>query len=86
MVGLWSHMAYADAPAHPTIAPQVRVFEEAVERGPAAGVDPRCGTWPTPRRRSPCRDTWYDLVRPGVALYGLTRRRRPGRGTGCARR
>ena len=30
VVGLWSHMAYADAPTHPTIGAQVRVFEEAV--------------------------------------------------------
>ena len=36
VVGLWSHMAYADAPTHPTIGAQVRVFEEAVAlaRGP----------------------------------------------------
>ena len=38
VVGLWSHMAYADAPTHPTIGAQVRVFEEAVAIARAAGL------------------------------------------------
>ena len=38
VVGLWSHMAYADAPTHPTIGAQVAVFEEAVEIARGAGL------------------------------------------------
>ena len=38
VVGLWSHMAYADAPTHPTIGAQVRVFEEAVAVARGAGL------------------------------------------------
>jgi alanine racemase len=70
VVGLWSHMAYADAPTHPTIGAQVRVFEEAVGIARAAGLDGRrhlansAATVALP-------DTWYDMVRPGIALYGL---------------
>ncbi|PWW22810.1 alanine racemase [Geodermatophilus normandii] len=70
VVGLWSHMAYADAPTHPTIGAQVRVFEEAVGIASGAGLRGRrhlansAATVALP-------DTWYDMVRPGVALYGL---------------
>ena len=31
VVGLWSHFAYADEPAHPTVALQVAAFEAASE-------------------------------------------------------
>jgi alanine racemase len=70
VVGLWSHMAYADAPTHPTIGVQVRVFEEAVGIANDAGLRGRrhlansAATVALP-------DTWYDMVRPGIALYGL---------------
>jgi alanine racemase len=70
VVGLWSHMAYADAPTHPTIGAQVRLFDEALDLARAAGVDGRrhlansAATVALP-------DTWYDMVRPGIALYGL---------------
>ncbi|MGY1695738.1 alanine racemase [Geodermatophilus sp. SYSU D00814] len=70
VVGLWSHMAYADAPTHPTIGAQVRLFDEAVDLARAAGLDGRrhlansAATVALP-------DTWYDMVRPGIALYGL---------------
>ncbi|WP_369257719.1 alanine racemase [Geodermatophilus amargosae] len=70
VVGLWSHMAYADAPTHPTIGAQVRLFEEAVGIAHDAGLHGRrhlansAATVALP-------DTWYDMVRPGIALYGL---------------
>ena len=32
----------------------------------------RCATWPTRRRRSPARTPHFDLVRPGLAVYGLS--------------
>ncbi|GAB3311117.1 alanine racemase [Geodermatophilus aquaeductus] len=70
VVGLWSHMAYADAPTHPTIGAQVRVFDEAVGLARGAGLRGRrhlansAATVALP-------DTWYDMVRPGIALYGL---------------
>ncbi|MGY1670037.1 alanine racemase [Geodermatophilus sp. SYSU D00710] len=70
IVGLWSHMAYADAPTHPTIGAQVRLFEEALGIASAAGLRGRrhlansAATVALP-------DTWYDMVRPGIALYGL---------------
>ena len=72
VVGLWSHMVYADAPTHPTIGGAGAGVRGGGRRWPGAPGSPRRGcTWPTRRPRSRCPDTWYDFVRPGVALYGL---------------
>jgi alanine racemase len=71
VVGLWSHMAYADAPTHPTIGAQVRVFEEAVALARAAGLTDARRHLANSAATIALPDTWYDLVRPGVALYGL---------------
>src|SRR5581483_9902184 len=31
VVGIWSHLAYADAPGHPTVARQVAAYAEALD-------------------------------------------------------
>jgi alanine racemase len=71
VTGLWSHLAYADAPTHPTIAAQVRVFEEAVHIARAAGLRDARRHLANSAATIALPETWYDLVRPGVALYGL---------------
>jgi alanine racemase len=71
VVGLWSHMAYADAPTHPTIGAQVRVFEEAVAIARAAGLTDARLHLANSAATIALPETWYDFVRPGVALYGL---------------
>jgi alanine racemase len=71
VTGLWSHMAYADAPTHPTIGAQVRVFDEAVEVARAGGLSEARRHLANSAATIALPDTWYDLVRPGVALYGL---------------
>jgi alanine racemase len=71
VVGVWSHMAYADAPTHPTIGAQVRVFEEAVGIARAAGLTDARRHLANSAATVALPDTWYDLVRPGIALYGL---------------
>ena len=71
VVGLWSHMAYADAPTHPTIGAQVRVFEEAVAIARTAGLTDARLHLANSAATVALPDTWYDFVRPGVALYGL---------------
>lgn len=71
VVGLWSHMAYADAPTHPTIGAQVRVFEEAVQVARDAGLTDARRHLANSAATIALPDTWYDLVRPGIALYGL---------------
>ncbi|MCF6507086.1 alanine racemase [Blastococcus sp. MG754426] len=71
VTGLWSHLAYADAPTHPTIAAQVRVFEEAVAVARAAGLTDARRHLANSAATVALPGTWYDMVRPGVAVYGL---------------
>lgn len=71
VTGLWSHMAYADAPTHPTIAAQVRVFEEAVAVARGAGLTDARRHLANSAATIALPGTWFDMVRPGVALYGL---------------
>ncbi len=70
--GIWSHFAYADAPGHPTIARQIERFGDALDTARGHGVVPQfrhlansAGTVTLPQ----CH---FDLVRPGVAIYGLS--------------
>jgi alanine racemase len=71
VVGLWSHMAYADAPTHPTIGRQVQVFEEAVGLARRAGLTDARRHLANSAATVALPETWYDMVRPGIALYGL---------------
>jgi alanine racemase len=71
VVGLWSHMAYADAPLHPTIGRQVAVFEEAVGIARDAGLTGARRHLANSAATVALPETWYDMVRPGVAVYGL---------------
>jgi alanine racemase len=72
VVGLWSHLACADIPGHPSIDAQVEAFHHAVQVAQRAGVRPELlhlantpGTLTLPQ-------TWFDLVRPGGAVVGLS--------------
>ncbi len=72
VIGIWSHLAYADNPGHPTIDRQHAVFEQALEIAARAGLRPQLRHLANSAAtlRSPA--THYDLVRPGVAVYGLS--------------
>ncbi|MFI7698443.1 alanine racemase [Nonomuraea sp. NPDC049480] len=74
IVGVWSHFACADIPGHPSIDQQLEAFETALklaERAGAAGshvirhIANSAATMTLPAAR-------YDLVRPGIAMYGLS--------------
>ncbi|SDC09472.1 alanine racemase [Geodermatophilus telluris] len=71
VVGLWSHLAYADAPTHPTIGAQVRVFEEAVGIARGAGLTDARLHLANSAATVALPGTWFDMVRPGIAVYGL---------------
>ncbi len=71
VAGLWSHLAYADAPTHPTIGVQVRAFEEAVAVARDAGLTDARRHLANSAATIALPGTWFDMVRPGVALYGL---------------
>lgn len=71
VVGLWSHFACADEPGHPSIAEQLGVFDEAVEFAEKAGVRPEVRHIANSAATLTLPEARYDLVRPGIAVYGL---------------
>jgi alanine racemase len=72
VVGLWSHLAYADQPNHPTIARQLATFTEAVQLAERAGVRPQVRHLANSAATLTRPETYFDLVRPGLAVYGLS--------------
>jgi alanine racemase len=71
-VGVWSHYAYADEPGHPTIGKQTKLFEEALDIAAAAGVHPQVRHLANSAATLTLRQAHFDLVRPGIAIYGLS--------------
>jgi alanine racemase len=72
VVGIWSHFAYADAPGHPTVGVQIAAFTEAVEVARRLGVDPPLRHLANSAATLTLPAAHFDLVRPGIACYGLT--------------
>ena len=72
VVGVWSHFAYADEPDHPTVRRQREVFEEAVRAAEAAGCHLEVRHLANSAATLTNSSVHYDLVRPGIAVYGLT--------------
>ena len=73
VVGVWSHFAFADGgPEHPVNGRQVRVFDEALEVATRAGLTPEVRHLANSAATLTAPATHYDLVRPGIALYGLS--------------
>lgn len=72
VVGVWSHLAYADAPGHATIARQARVFAQALEVAAAAGLRPEVRHLANSAATLTAPEQHFDLVRPGLAVYGLS--------------
>ncbi|RGA04762.1 alanine racemase [Microbispora triticiradicis] len=73
IAGVWSHLACADIPGHPSVDAQLATFDEALAVADKAGVpgdavrhianSAAAVTLPQAR---------YDMVRPGIAIYGLS--------------
>lgn len=73
VVGVWSHFAFADGgPDHPVNHAQAGVFAEALEVAARRGVHPQVRHLANSAATLTAPKTHYDLVRPGVALYGLS--------------
>jgi alanine racemase len=72
VTGIWSHFACSDEPEHPANEHQEKAFLEALDLAAAAGLQPEvrhlansAGALLRPSSR-------FDLVRLGIASYGLT--------------
>lgn len=72
VVGLWSHLAYADEPGHPFIQTQREVFDAAIKTLAAAGIDPEFCHIANSAATLTAPELHYDLVRPGISLYGYS--------------
>jgi len=72
VTGIWSHLACADMPGHPSIAAQLAVFRSAVELAERAGARPEVRHLANTPATLTLPETWLDLVRPGGAVVGLS--------------
>jgi alanine racemase len=72
VVGLFSHFAYADAPDHPTVRAQQEQFEAVVAQAERAGIRPQVRHLANSAATLTNPSAHYDLVRPGVSVYGLS--------------
>ncbi|MCC2312686.1 alanine racemase [Cellulomonas xiejunii] len=72
VVGVWSHLAFADAPDHPVVARQAAVFADAVAAVEAAGARLEVRHLANSAATLTSPALHWDLVRPGIAVYGLT--------------
>ncbi|AUG77730.1 alanine racemase [Kitasatospora sp. MMS16-BH015] len=72
VVGLWSHFAAADEPGHPSIQAQLDGFAEAVALAERAGVRPEVRHLANSPATLTLPQSHYDLVRTGLAMYGLS--------------
>jgi alanine racemase len=73
VTGVWSHYAFADGGAdHPVNNRQTAVFREALEVVRRAGLRPEVRHIANSAATLTAPDTHFDLVRPGLALYGLS--------------
>jgi alanine racemase len=71
--GLWSHFAFADGgPDHPTNSRQTAVFREALDIAARAGLEPEVRHLANSAATLTAPATHFDLVRPGLAVYGLS--------------
>lgn len=74
IVGQWSHLAVADAPDVPDFVEetdrQIAVFEEFTRRMKDAGIAPQIRHLANTAATLTRPNIHYDLVRPGVGLYG----------------
>lgn len=70
--GIWQHFVYADAPEHPTVRGQQETFHEAVRIAERAGLRPACQHIANSAATLTNPDSYLDMVRPGLAVYGLS--------------
>ena len=72
VVGIWSHLACADSVGAPSNAAQVARFEDALAQAASRGLRPRLRHLANSAATLTMPEARYDLVRPGIAVYGLT--------------
>jgi alanine racemase len=77
VAGLMSHLASADLPGDPSVAQQTAVFREVLERADRAGIRSATRHLANTPAVLECPDTYFDMGRCGIGLYGLDPIARP---------
>ncbi len=72
VVGIWSHFASADAVGDESIDHQLAVFADGLAVAERFGISPRYRHIANSAATLTRPDAHYDLVRPGIAIYGLS--------------
>lgn len=72
IVGVWSHFVYADEPTHPTVGRQLEQFAQAVGEAERAGCNVEVRHIANSAATLTNPGASFDLVRPGLAVYGLS--------------
>ncbi|MBW8739209.1 MAG: alanine racemase [Streptomyces turgidiscabies] len=72
VTGLWSHLACADEPAHPSNDAQLTRFHDMLAYAERHGLRPEVRHLANSPAVLSRPDTHFDLVRTGVAVYGIS--------------
>ena len=72
VVSIWSHLACADEPGHPSIDAQKNEYERALALAAAHGVIPKLRHLANSAATLTRPDLQFDLVRVGMAAYGVS--------------
>jgi alanine racemase len=72
VVGVWSHLACADVPGHESIDRQLSAFADGLAVAERYGITPRYRHIANSAATLTRPDSHYDLVRAGIAVYGLS--------------
>ncbi|MEV6361650.1 alanine racemase [Nocardia asteroides] len=69
---IFSHLAHADEPDHPMLDRQRERFVEAIAQAKEYGLEPEQAHLANSAATLTRPDLHFDLVRPGIAVYGLS--------------
>ena len=72
VVGAWTHLACADVPTDPSVDAQIHVFADALKVAAGYGITPRFRHMANSAATLTRPDTHFDVVRTGIAMYGLS--------------
>ncbi|MGW3458150.1 alanine racemase [Streptomyces olivaceoviridis] len=72
VTGVWSHFACADEPGHPSVTAQLTRFREMLAYAEDEGVRPEVRHIANSPATLTLPESHFDLVRTGIALYGVS--------------
>jgi alanine racemase len=72
VTGIWSHFACSDEPEHPSVARQEAVFRAALDIAADGGLQPQVRHLANSAAVLTRESAWFDMVRVGLAGYGLS--------------